>query len=352
MNTVTYGTAAAPFLAVRCLKQIALDIESRHPELSEIICRDFYMDDLITSVDTLEQASQVKEQLSSILKLYQFNLRKWLSNDSIVLNHCKPDIKFYIQEEQATKALGIIWYSEQDMLQYCVNPRKDYKNITKRSILSAIPQIFDPLGLIGPTIVKAKILLQRLWQLKVAWDESLPMDIHTSWLDISQHFEELNAIQIPRLLADLAISRSTKLHCFSDASEQAFGCCIYLRSVEPNHVRVELICARSRVAPLKQISVPGLELCGALLASQLTFQVVSALRQSFDSITLWTDSTIVLSWIRTEPNRWKTFVANRVSEIQDLTSFYQWKHVPGEVNPVDIISIGLNPDQLTKSLLW
>nr|XP_012233626.1 PREDICTED: uncharacterized protein LOC105678692 [Linepithema humile] len=238
------------------------------------------------------------------------------------------------------------------MLSYTTRATKPLKGSTKRQMLSCIAQIFDPLGLLGPVILTPKVIMQQLWQVKLDWDESLPAQLHTQWAKWYGKLSHLNYLKIPRrVLYD--DSKHVELHGFCDASERAYGACIYIRSTnstQDNHVR--LLCAKSRIAPLKVISLPRLELCGALLLSRLYQRVTESLTVDFNSAHFWCDSTIAISWIAGDPSRWSIFVANRVAEIQKLTAKKQWHHVRSELNPADILSRGTNPDEIQTNKLW
>lgn len=357
LNTVTYGTSPASFLATRCLKQIAIDIKDRQPEITKVILSSFYVDDLILSVESVDKAVEVGNSLLKEFSRYGFPLRKWSSNRKEVLKKLSYEegegSGYLITDSETRKTLGLFWQAGRDILNYVVKPSSSkLSRVTKRVILSVISQIFDPLGLVGPVTIKAKILLQRLWQLKIGWDEAVPIEMFTAWNEFYNQLVSLNELEIPRqcTLDDAVLF---EIHGFSDASERSYGACVYLRTMNKfGNVLVSLICAKSRVAPIKHISLPRLELCGAVLLAQLVKKVVAALDLNISNIFLWTDSTIVLSWLAEQPNKWKVFVANRVAEIQDLTQNCHWGHVLSSDNPADIISRGVQPQHLNNLKLW
>ncbi|XP_076391770.1 uncharacterized protein LOC143265174 [Megachile rotundata] len=354
LNTVTYGTASSSFLATRALKQIAEDHAQSLPSVSKIISSDFYVDDLLSGSDSVEEAIELRQSLTSVLARAGFHLRKWASNDSRVVSRdqdssiCQVEIR---PVDKESKVLGLLWSVELDELRYSLVGSRLGK-ITKRSVLSEISQIFDPLGLIGPVIVKAKLLMQELWQLQVSWDESLPQDIHTRWDSFRNELRDLVSLAIPRRIVG-NIKQTIELHGFSDASEKAYGAAVYLRiRTDTGSWQTQLLCAKSRVAPLKATSLPRLELCGALLLAILANKAKKALNIPKLCEYYWTDSTITLAWIRSESCRWKTFVANRVSEIQQLTSSNNWKHVMSCENPADLLSRGVTLSSIKNSSLW
>ena len=135
--------------------------------------------------------------------------------------------------------------------------------------------------------------------------------------------------------------RSFQIHGFADASCEGYGCCIYARIVYDNRrVSSNLLCSKSRVAPLKQITLPRLELCGCLLLVRLLQKVIRALNIHAHEIHLYSDSMVALQWIQGESSRWKTFVANRVAEIQQGSNNADWHHVKSQYNTADILSRG------------
>ncbi|CAK9813845.1 hypothetical protein ANTPLA_LOCUS8006 [Anthophora plagiata] len=355
LNTVTFGLSAAPFLAIRCLKQLALDEGHRFPHASTILQRDFYVDDALTGSSTIEEGLVLRKNLTRLLNLAGMKIRQWASNDRRLLqglpeNHINN--KLHLGESSTIKTLGIYWNSSDDCIGYSVSTTADTTRVTKRSISSEIAKIYDPLGLLGPVVIVAKLLLQQIWTMKIDWDESLPMDLHTEW---TRYYTQLPLLNNATFKRSTIIESPTniELHGFCDASEKAYGACIYLRSIDVRgNIRVELLLAKSKVAPIKTQTIPRLELSGALLLSSLATTVQRALHVKVNRSIFWTDSTIVLHWINTSPHSLKTFVANRVSEIQTRTSITDWRHVRTEDNPADLISRGQSAVEFLQPSIW
>ncbi|XP_018375208.1 PREDICTED: uncharacterized protein LOC108768973 [Trachymyrmex cornetzi] len=352
LNTVTYGLASAPFLAIRCLYQLALECQTNMPKISETIKRDFYVDDLITGGNDLSQLKILKEDITNVLRSGCFELHKWNSNEKSTLTAEEQETTDSVNFDKEINTLGLIWNTNSDTLQYRINSRTQLSKLTKRAILSIISQIFDPLGLIGPITVQSKLLLQDLWRLKVDWDDPVPIELHSKWSYFQDQIQYIPEMLISRHAFSKEYN-TMEVHGFCDASEIAYGCCIYIKTVNNSgEATVNLLCAKSKVAPLKNVSLPRLELCAALLLAELYRQVIQALTITPDSTYLWSDSTIALAWIKGEPSRWVQFVANRVTEIQQLTVRARWNHVSSKENPADIIPRGMNSTNLRACCLW
>ncbi|XP_043258558.1 uncharacterized protein LOC122400888 [Colletes gigas] len=353
LNTVTFGLTSAPYLATRCLQQLATDEQMEFPIASLVIKRDMYVDDLLTGANTIEEANELQTQILGMLQRGGLNIRQWASNEPRLLtglgeDQIHPKI---LGDSSVMKTLGITWDARNDSISYFVESPTAIKP-TKRSILSTIAKIFDPLGLLGPVVITAKIIMQRLWQLNIDWDESLPASIHTEWTTFFNQLQHLNNVSFVRNVVQRN-SRQVELHGFCDASERAYGACIYVRSIDNNgHVETNLLCAKSRVAPLKTITLARLELCGAALLAVLYTTVRAAILHQIDKTILWTDSTIVLNWINKQPCTLKTFVANRVSDIQQRTEVTSWRHINSEDNPADVLSRGQTPRQFEQRSNW
>ncbi|XP_049865557.1 uncharacterized protein LOC126366489 [Pectinophora gossypiella] len=350
LNTVTYGTASAPFLATRCLREVGL--QSRDEKIKEIIMRDFYVDDLLTGGDTIEDVIYIREQVTAELASACMPLRKWRSNEPhLVSEPNQSPIDLNIGSTEPSKTLGLCWQTSDDELRFPIGTSTGEGN-TKRELLSVIAQIFDPLGLLSPYIIKMKMLLQRLWLHQLSWDEPLPIDVRNSWQEIIKDLPCLNNLRVPRVvICDL--HQWMEIHVFTDASVKAYGACLYIRSMNSKgEVLVRLLMAKSRVAPLKPTTIPRLELCGALVGTHLYTKVINSLRVTVRSVTFWTDSTIVLGWLRMMPNKLQPFVRNRVAEILETTGDLLWRHVPTDLNPADFISRGVNISTLQCLDMW
>lgn len=358
LTTVTYGTAAAPFLATRCLNQISIESTEDYPIEAKVIERDFYVDDLITGVQDVETGLRIQQNLMNVLEGYGFQLRKWCSNNSAILENIPEEFRetsstFNIDEDDTIKTLGLLYQPKSDKFRYIIQEVNQDQRITKRNILSEIAKIFDPLGLVGPIITVAKIFMQILWQLKLNWDESLPESEHTKWLKFRTELLKLNQLEISRWVLPVENAREIQMHGFSDASQLAYGACVYLRVTDENgEHRANLLCSKGRVCPLKTLSIPRLELCGAVLLAKLVKSVMSSLDLKIDKCFYWTDSSIVLSWLQKDSSHWKTFVANRVSVVHQLSSCESWNHVATKDNPADLVSRGCSAENLIQSDLW
>lgn len=357
LTTVTYGTSAAAYLAIRCLYQLGVECSSTAPLIADVIKNHFYVDDMLSGGNTIEEVIFIANEVSRLLKGGGFVLRKWASNSPEILKGIESQdnttsIDFGIKD--STKTLGLIWNCHSDSFMYKINSNFS-KRITKRAILSETSQIFDPLGLLSPCIILAKIILQDLWSEKLSWDESLPAHLHTKWLQFRDELISLNDISIPRQVICIDPVK-IEMHGFSDACTYGFGAAIYIKSQRQNgETLTRLICAKSKVAPLKTQTIPRLELMGALLLAKLGDKVMSSLNTKIEKITYWCDSTIVLGWLNTSPNLLQTFVANRVARVQELTvsNNVEWRYVPTSDNPADYVSRGVRPHLLhSLDIYW
>ena len=360
MTRVTFGISASSFAANMAVKQNALDFALKYPLAAKIVDESFYVDDALTGADTVDEAIETQTQLQGLFSEAGFLLRKWNSNESAVLKHISPDLlesnstRVISDPEEYTKTLGLEWNTSLDHFRLTVADLPPLENVTKRLLVSDIAKTFDVLGWFAPSIIKAKILLQRLWEQKVDWDDTIPQSIRDAWLQWRSELNKLTVMNIPRCyFPRTAQITSFQLHGFCDASELAYAGVVYLRMTDSNeNVHISLVAAKTKVAPIKRLTIPRLELCGAQLLAKLLHHVREALHIPIQDTYAWTDSTIVLSWLEGSPRRFKTYVGNRISCIVELVAPSQWSHVNGSQNPADCASRGLFPSELLEHELW
>lgn len=355
LKTVTYGTASASFLAIRCLHHLALEHTSTFALGAKSLLEDFYVDDMLSGANTIEKALQLRREVNTIMENGRFELRKWSSNEPRLLEGIPSEFReqsVHIDSNDFVKTLGLSWHPTEDVFRYEYTQKFPNEEISKRRVLSDIATLFDPLGLLNPVVVAAKIFMQHLWRLKLDWDVDLPEPYYTKWTKFRSQLPAVKKFKFPRFFL-APISNVVELHGFSDASTAAYGCCIYVRCVSQEEgMSCRLLCAKSRVAPIKTVSLPRLELCAAELLANLLRRVVSELEFTFHGVFCWTDSEIVLNWLAAHPSNWTTFVSNRVSTIQRLTANYAWNHVDTKNNPADLVSRGALPEKLSQEAIW
>ncbi|XP_076302002.1 uncharacterized protein LOC143220171 [Lasioglossum baleicum] len=364
LNTVTYGLSCAPFLAVRTLHQLAEDEGSQYPIAARALRHDSYVDDILTGADTIHALKETALQLQQLCKAGGFILQKWASNTAelrkvtIQLSQSQPSSPLDGQPESKTwtdsihPALGLLWSPHDDSFRFTITDT-DAQPTTKRSVVSKAAQLFDPLGWLTPVIVRAKITIQSTWLLGIGWDDPLPAALDNDWRTFCAELKQLEMVRLPRPLFQNFRNEQREFHGFADASERAYGAVVYLRmKTEDNRWTLTLVAAKSKVAPLQQVSLPRLELCAAHLLARLTQHITTTLHMDKTEVHLWSDSTVALGWIQGHPSRWRTYVANRVADIQRRVPEAQWHHIAGVKNPADCASRGLSPSQLLSWTLW
>ncbi|XP_026744319.1 uncharacterized protein LOC113505711 [Trichoplusia ni] len=355
---VTFGTACAPYLAVKTLQQLAHDEGDDFPLVSEKLKEDYYVDDFMSGCQTVEEGIRIYKDMKGLVARGGFELQKWMTNNKDLSREIKEDRSIQkvesveIKMDEVMKILGISWDRERDSFKYTVTFPPQPGSVTKRKVISEIARLFDPLGWVAPCVVTAKILIQKLWLAGIDWDGSLPEELLKEWKNYQADLLHLPQIVIPRWF-ETRSKAVMELQGFCDASNKAYAAVVYLRVIEEDcDVKVHLVTAKTKVAPTKQLSIPRLELMGAVILAKLITEVAEILGIEKENIHCWTDSTIVLAWLSGHPSRWTTFVGNRVSEILTLLENTQWAHVRSACNPADIASRGVTPTELSQSSLW
>ncbi|XP_073950857.1 uncharacterized protein [Choristoneura fumiferana] len=357
---VTFGTSAAPYLAVKSLIQVAKDEGKDFPLAAERVKNEFYMDDLMSGCEKEEEAVEIYKQMTELLRRGGFELQKWASNSQALLEQIRDansrkeeDKRIEVKQESVNKILGLTWSRSLDEFVYAVQLPPTTGPVTKRKVISDISKLYDPQGWIAPSIIKAKIFIQKLWLAGIDWDDELPPPLLEEWIEYRENLSELTKFRLKRWVWCSSDATLVELHGFCDASNSAYAAVVYIRVIDAEgKVHVSLITAKTRVAPIKQISIPRLELSGAVLLAKLLDEVSKVLKVPKSNLHAWTDSEVVLAWLSSHPSRWKTFVGNRVSEILSVTCRSQWSHVRSEHNPADCASRGIQPSEFVTYDLW
>ncbi|GFY25259.1 integrase catalytic domain-containing protein [Trichonephila clavipes] len=336
-NRVLFGVNASPFLLAATIKTHIGKYMEKYPDTVRTLDHCFYVDDLVTGEDDAKSAFDLSSKAAKIMSEAGMNLRKWISNDCELMKQRQLEhfdhlnMNDFVNHPHRVLGLfyGILKRLSQSSSDQSLRLPSKRKN-TKQFLLMAAGRIFDPLGFASPFTIRFKILFQEIWQRKTDWD-------------------------IPRyaLRCDSVNCPECEIHTFSDASIKAYGAVLYVRLRTFDKISVHLLASKSRVAPLKVLTLPRLELMGALLAARLAKEVSRVLNEKISTTNyFWTDSTIALSWIQGPSNRWKVFVANRVKEIRSLTDKDSWRHCPGKDNPSDLLTRGISADSLINCEKW
>ncbi|XP_055306522.1 uncharacterized protein LOC129570826, partial [Sitodiplosis mosellana] len=342
-------------LAVRCVMQAATEEEKRFPKAAKAIKEDFYMDDCVTGTDSEQNAIQLAKDMDKIMSRAGFELRKWKSNNKNVRNAMNSDSEkamLFKEEEDQSTILGLKWLIDEDRFTFVVKNPNDIGKITKRTIASHVAQLYDPNGYITPITIRGKILIQDLWKEKVSWDEELNEKFVDRWREFWKDIKCIESFRIDRWLSTGKEIR-IQIHGFSDSSEQAYGANVYVRVESINKkVVCNLLTTKSRVAPVKTVALPRLELTAAELLARLVKDVTEQMEWPTVEQFLWIDSSVAYYWIRKEPCTLKTYVANRVASIQENTEIRCWRHIDGTDNPADLLTRGVSPSGLIDNDLW
>lgn len=352
LNTVTYGHACAPHCAIRTLIQCARDNEAQSPRGARIIQECFYVDDLLTGAHTQQDVERLRSEVSSILEKGKMRLTKWKTNgeffEKVQLGEKQGD-------EENSKVLGLCWNLRTDEFFYKVAKSGESSDYmwTKRRVLSKIGKMYDPNGYVGPVIMTGKMIIQELWRDKLDWDQEITGPLKKKWKTFNEDLVNIETIRINRWLGTTE-GNEIELHGFCDASEKGYGAVLYSRVKERGKFRIEIIASKSKVAPLKTLTIPRLELCAASLLANLIKVISPKFSEGKVRIFGWTDSQIVLHWLTKPSANLKTYVANRVANIQEKSRLFNinWYWISGLQNPADLISRGTTAMELNRETKW
>nr|XP_042913479.1 uncharacterized protein LOC122273488 [Parasteatoda tepidariorum] len=352
---VTFGVKCSSFLLSATIR---LHIEKYRKDYGEAceMLHELYVDDMIDGTSDVQGAFRLSKEMIFILGQASMNLRRWTTNSPILGDAWKqPFIDFRETSQELgvpLKILELIWNNVEDNIRFEIRQFEKLrlrKAITKRIILAAGGMLFDPIGLMNPFSIRIKPLLQQIWEKGISWEECIPTEIKDTFLDWYNELKIIRNLEIPRQYFEELDWESLEIHIFSDASPKCYGAVAYFRMKNIT----SFIMSKSRLAPLKKITLPRLELMGALISARIG----SYLKDTFSKLNekrifYWTDSTICLHWIKGPSDDWKQFVRKRVIETKEKTNPDYWHHCSGKDHPADKLTRGMNAQALLNDTVW
>ena len=354
-KAVMFGSAASPFQLAAVLTVLIRD-ECNNRQVQQALQNRIYVDDVTFSHNLQSTMLDFFLVATETLQKGTFNLRQWASNSPQLMEKARE--RGVANNSRIVKVLGMVWDINEDTLGY--NTEVSWDNLfTKRSALRFCNQIFDPLGWLSPILIRLRLFIQKLWQEQLPWDKSfeLVQDFKETWLNLVKQAQ----LAIKSKLNRKAVwTENTEIHIFSDASKEAYGSVVYLRTPPcPQYPKgdVHLACSKSKVKPIdgKQ-TIPRLELSGLVVAAHQ----VKYLTKAWDlpnnaNFHIWCDAKVVLHWMEKQ-NIKETFINNRVDQVKDLCADH-WEsiklhYVPTDLNPADIITRQQKAEEFINNETW
>jgi thymidine kinase len=340
---VPFGVISSPFLLAGAIDQHLYHYP--HP-LAKSMRRNAYVDNILIECDTAEEAIKAFYDSRAMFKDAKMNLREFQTSHPVVQ-------KFLEEQGMAVpatvKVLGVPWSCQDDTIslnhpKVMTNP----ENPTKRSILKYIASFFDPIGIVVPLIVQAKLFIQTLWTQECKWDQILDDTTKGEWQKIYKEISQIQSPTIPRIICSTHPT-VTQLHVFCDASMEAYAAVAYLRTESKNGIEVNFLMGKARIRPIKPITIPRMELLALLIASTLAKKICEEIDiLPYQQIYIWSDSMIALAWLKTERTL-PTFVKNRVNSIWKNVPKAQIQYVPTQSNPADCATRKLTIEEYKAS---
>ena len=363
MKVYIFGAVCSPSCANFALRKTAEDNKSCFiDQASEAVFNNFYVDDCLVSTPDASTAVQLVTQLTNLLHRGGFHITKWVSNNDDVLRSipetnrsqvCQNSLHLPTQTQE-TRALGLLWSTKTDDFHFVFNQvNKPCAN--RRQMLSIANSIYDPFGFLAPVMLPIKILQQELCRKGLSWDDEIDEQSKERFDAWIQGLSQLSSFKVSRCLKPSKFGKVilTEFHHFSDASEDAYGCVSYVKTVNKNdESHISLILAKCRLTPIQRCTIPRLELNAATISVKNDQFLRKELNHTQASSYFWTDSTTVLRYIHNESRTFKTFVANRVAYIRNNSDLSQWRYVPGHLNPADKATRGMSSVDFLTCQCW
>lgn len=345
MTVHVFGNSPSPAVAIHGLHQ-SVQVSELHidADVQRFVMRDFYVDDGLKSLPTVEAAVNLLKKTQDILSKSNLRLHKIAANNKEVMeafpaeDRAKDlkDLDLSADALPMQRSLGINWDLETDCFQFSVSDEK--RPYTRRGVLSTINSLYDPLGFVAPVTIQGKAILRELTTEKGDWDSPLPREMEESWTSWRTSLTELSQLSIPRAYTTTSPATAVRreLCVFSDASTKAIAAVAYLKvtdSAGNNHVG--FVMGKAKLAPRPEQTIPRLELCAAVLGVELADLISTELDLQLDATTFHSDSKVVLGYISNETRRFYVYVSNRVLRIRRSSRPDQWRYVSTEQNPAD-----------------
>ncbi|XP_063547551.1 uncharacterized protein LOC134755001 [Cydia strobilella] len=336
---VPFGVVASPFLLTATIRHY---ISQSNKALLKQVADKCYVDNLVTGADSQQEAKQIYEQTRTVFEQLSMNMRDWISNNQSLMDKI-PEHHRSVKHGQV-KVLGLMWNIEEDTLK--LNLTEDHFSTdppidTKRKVLRALARVYDPCGFVCPLMLSMKLIFQNICEKKCKWDTELPTEMTQSVKNVMESLKSIVNTELPRYIGtDVSMSElKYHLHCFTDASKDAYAAIVYLKVIEDGQGKsVSLLMAKSHVSQTKdkdELKIPKLELLGFLIGSRLLKYVRNHLDLDIEKEYLWSDSLVVLSWMRSN-KLLPPFVANRVNEIKRDHPNTEMFYVHTKANPADV----------------
>ncbi|XP_058445267.1 uncharacterized protein LOC131426502 [Malaya genurostris] len=365
MKVMTFGANCSPSCAQYVKNHNALRFQKLFPRAAEAIVKEHYVDDMLSSEESEEDAVQLVKDVCHVHAEAGFEIRNWLSNSKQVLREVEAipgEKSLNLSNEMGTeKVLGMWWCTNTDTFTFKVSPRISTELLqgnvipSKRQVLSILMMIYDPLGLLAHFLMFLKILLQEIWRSGINWDDQIKSEQHKKWMTWLRVLPQVKNVSVPRCYRQktgIEKRNVMQLHVFVDASENGFAAVAYLRFEENGQVECALIGAKTRVAPLRFVSIPRLELQSALIGARFANDIGETHKLKPSQRFFWTDSRDVLCWLNSDHRKYNQFVAVRVSELLELTDLNEWNWVPSKLNVADDATKWQQTPDLSPTSRW
>ena len=386
MTAVKMGDRPSGTMAIATLRKTAEMSKDEFPSSSETILNNSYMDDIPETAGSAEEAQKITSEIDKILNCGGFKINGWIMSGQDqgqergfqaqrledqhlvqVLTGSKPDIA------ELERVLGMGWDPFKDVLCYRVKlnfskkkrkvltqPNLSWQEIpagipevlTKRMVLSQVNGIYGPMGLVAPFMVRAKIMLRKLWgrDEKLDWDDAMP---EREWVTFFEELFKYKEVEFPRCIKPSNAIGDPTLAIFSDGSGDAYGAVAYSRwMMKDGTYKAQLIAGKNRIAPVKIVDILHLELSGAVIAKRLRVFIQTEVRYTFTAVYHIVDSEIVKAMISKESYGFNTFAANQIGELQQKTDPQEWFPTAGDLNIADWVTRGKSPEKLGPCSIW